>query len=237
MTDSEQITTNIGTLSDKMGVLENTTGQTMSAMEEVTTGTNETAESIQVQMQKTTEIQNTIGHVGKAAGMIVSDIDAARADEAEYRRLSTYKDDLLAVFLYTCYNKYKYWYEEQLMEDGRKKILVIDDSSVILSSVSHILSSKYKVYCATSGPKAMDIIEVSPPDLIFLDYEMPGFNGKDTYEFIKQHPGMENVPIVFLTAISDVGRVKELIDLKPAGYLLKPPTPFKILEAAQNCLG
>lgn len=77
---SEQITTNIGTLSDKMGVLENTTGQTMSAMEEVTVGTTETAESIQVQMQKTAEIQNTIGHVGEAAGMIASDIDAARTE-------------------------------------------------------------------------------------------------------------------------------------------------------------
>lgn len=77
---SEQITTNIGTLSDKMGVLENTTGQTMSAMEEVSMGTTETAESIQVQMQKTEEIQNTIGHVGEAAGMIASDIEAARAE-------------------------------------------------------------------------------------------------------------------------------------------------------------
>lgn len=123
------------------------------------------------------------------------------------------------------------------MEDGRKKILVIDDSSMILSSVSHMLGSKYKVYCATSGPKAMEIIEVNPPDLIFLDYEMPEFNGKDTYEFIKLHPGMEDVPIIFLTATSDVDHVTELIGLRPAGYLLKPPTPFKILEAAQKYLG
>ena len=77
---SGQISTNIGTLADKMGVLEHTTGQTMSAMEEVTMGTSETAESIQVQMQKTAEIQNTIGHVGESAGMIASDIDEARAE-------------------------------------------------------------------------------------------------------------------------------------------------------------
>lgn len=123
------------------------------------------------------------------------------------------------------------------MEGERKKILIIDDSAMILSSVSNILGGKYKVYCATSGPKAMDIIEVTPPDLIFLDYAMPDFNGKDTYEFIKQHPGMEDVPIIFLTGMSDPGRVKELIGLKPAGYLLKPPSPFKILEAAQKFLG
>lgn len=119
----------------------------------------------------------------------------------------------------------------------KKKILVIDDSAMILSSVSHILGGKYKVYCATSGPKAMEIIEVNPPDLIFLDYAMPDFNGKDTFEFIRQHPGMEDVPIIFLTAMSDVEHVRELIALKPAGYLLKPPSSFKILEAVQKCLG
>ena len=48
---------------------------------------------------------------------------------------------------------------------------------------------------------------------------------------------MKRVPIIFLTAMSDAGHVKELIQLKPAGYLLKPPTPFKILEAAQKYLG
>lgn len=123
------------------------------------------------------------------------------------------------------------------MTDERKKILVIDDSAMILGSMSNMLGSKYKVYCANSGPKAMEIIEVNPPDLIFLDYAMPEFNGKDTYEFIKQHPGMENIPIIFLTSMSDTEHVKELIKLKPAGYILKPPSPFKILEAAQKQLG
>lgn len=123
------------------------------------------------------------------------------------------------------------------MEDKRKKVLIIDDNAMLLNSVSHILGKKYKVFCAISGPKAMEIIEVQPPDLIFLDYEMPEFNGKETYEFIKQHPGMEKVPIIFLTAVSDAEHVKELLKLHPAGYLLKPPTPFKLLGTAQKFLG
>lgn len=123
------------------------------------------------------------------------------------------------------------------MDEKRKKILIIDDNVMMLNSVSHMLSKKYKVFCATSGPKAMEIIEVQPPDLIFLDYEMPEFDGKVTYEFIKQHPGMEEVPIIFLTAVSDAGHVKELLKLQPAGYLLKPPTPFKLLGTAQKFLG
>lgn len=77
---SAEITSNIGTLSDKMNILENTTGQTMSAMEEVSIGTNETAESIQEQMQKTEEIQNTIVRVGKSTDQIGADVDAVREE-------------------------------------------------------------------------------------------------------------------------------------------------------------
>lgn len=86
---SEEITANMGKLSAKMNVLENTTGQTVSAMEEVSMGTTETAESIQTQMQKTEEIQNTIGRVGEAAAMMVSNIEETRVklgDSQKYIR-------------------------------------------------------------------------------------------------------------------------------------------------------
>ena len=122
------------------------------------------------------------------------------------------------------------------MQDGRKKILIIDDSSVTLGSVSHMLGSKYKVFCANSGLKAIEIITMNPPDLIFLDFKMPELDGKDTYEVIKQFPGMEDVPIVFLTSMADSDCVKELLRLRPAGYLLKPPLPFRVLEVAKKYL-
>lgn len=63
---SQQITANIGVVSEKMGVLETATNQTMVAMEEVAAGTNETSESIQLQLEKTEEIQNTIEKVEHA---------------------------------------------------------------------------------------------------------------------------------------------------------------------------
>jgi CheY-like chemotaxis protein len=124
------------------------------------------------------------------------------------------------------------------MEDRRKKkVLVVDDSPMILSSVSKMLGQKYKVFCASSGMVAIDIIKVQTPDLIFLDYAMPEFNGKDVYEILKVYPGMEDVPIVFLTGMSDREHVKELLELRPAGYLLKPPSPFKIVKMAEKYLG
>ena len=88
---SEQMTGDISLLADKMGILEGTTGQTVAAMQEVSEGTNETAQSVQTQMQKTVEIQSTIGHVGEAAKMIETDIrdtqKELRASQVHIREL------------------------------------------------------------------------------------------------------------------------------------------------------
>lgn len=120
------------------------------------------------------------------------------------------------------------------MEDELKKILLIDDDPMTLSNASAMLASKYKVYCATSGPASVDIIETNMPDMIILDYEMPGFDGAVTYEFLKDYPGMDNVPIVFMTGASDAGSVKKLLELQPAGYILKPATKAQLIEAVDH---
>ena len=80
---SNQITADIGTLANKMGILENTTGQTMRAMEEVSQGTSETSQSIQIQMEKTEEIQDTIQRVDSVSAQIMEHLNATREELAE----------------------------------------------------------------------------------------------------------------------------------------------------------
>ena len=123
------------------------------------------------------------------------------------------------------------------MEGERKKILIIDDSAMILSSVSNILGGKYKVYCATSGPKAMDIIEVTPPDLIFLDYDMPVVDGKMVLEEIRANEQSRDIPVVFLTAINSKEKILAVAPLNPSDYLLKPVNAKRILETAKRIMG
>ncbi|MDE6434083.1 MAG: hypothetical protein K2L07_07615 [Lachnospiraceae bacterium] len=77
---SEQITSNIGVVSEKMEILENTTGQTMISMKEVAQGTNETSESIQLQLEKTEEIQDTISKVEHASQTISNEIEQTQSE-------------------------------------------------------------------------------------------------------------------------------------------------------------
>lgn len=86
MNVSNQITSNINVVSDKMTILESVTDKTMVAMQEVTQGTNETAESIQVQMEKTTQIQNTINQIEQAAMSITGNIETTRDELISSRK-------------------------------------------------------------------------------------------------------------------------------------------------------
>lgn len=72
---SQQITSNIGVVSEKMELLATATNKTLISMEEVAQGTNETSDSIQIQLEKTGQIQNTIQKVEDAFHSITSNID------------------------------------------------------------------------------------------------------------------------------------------------------------------
>lgn len=121
-----------------------------------------------------------------------------------------------------------------MIDESKNNVLIIDDCAMMLNSVSNMLSKDYNVFCAISAKKAKEIIYQKKPDLILLDYEMPGCNGKEAFEMIRQYPGMEQTPIVFLTGVANREHVKELLMLRPAGYILKPPEPEKLLQVLQE---
>ena len=70
-----------------------------------------------------------------------------------------------------------------------------------------------------------------------LDYEMPVVDGKQTLEMIRAENDIANIPVVFLTGVSDREHIEAVISLKPAGYMLKPPVKAKILEAIAKAIG
>lgn len=123
-------------------------------------------------------------------------------------------------------------------EETRKKcILVVDDGAIILRSLKALLEGKYEVAVATSGEMAYRRMEKSLPDLVLLDYEMPGWNGKETLEKIRENESMKDVPVIFLTGMSDKKYITDVLHLNPMGYILKPPDKDKLFEAIEAALG
>ncbi len=130
--------------------------------------------------------------------------------------------------------------EEELKaqeEDVRKHILVIDDDPIMLRVVKEQLKGYYDVAAAVNGRIAYKFLESKKPDMILLDYEMPIENGKVVYEKIRQMEGMEEIPIVFLTGVNDSERIKEVLALKPQGYLLKPIEKDALIAMIRNHIG
>ncbi len=121
-------------------------------------------------------------------------------------------------------------------EKESKKILVVDDSSLVLRNIKEMLEPEYKVFLSTSGRQALKFIPQKKPDLILLDYEMPGMDGKTTFEQIRKNDDIKDIPVIFLTGIADKEKAYAVLSIKPAGYILKPPVRERLIETIEKVL-
>ena len=113
-------------------------------------------------------------------------------------------------------------------ETTNKKILLVDDSDVMLLAMKQLFANDYQVATAKSGLSAIRSITLDRPDLILLDYEMPVCDGSQVLEMIRAEEDFANIPVIFLTGRMDKESVSKVMALKPAGYLLKTLKPDEI---------
>lgn len=119
----------------------------------------------------------------------------------------------------------------------KKHILVVDDDPMMLKLIKEQLKDTYTVATAISGAIALKFLETKRTDLIILDYEMPGENGADVLKKIRDNDATSNLPVLFLTGISDREKIKVVLGFKPQGYLLKPIDREKLLEIIKKTIG
>jgi len=117
-------------------------------------------------------------------------------------------------------------------ESGNKPtILVVDDTPDNLSLVSNLLKKDYRVRVAISGEKALKIaFSEAPPDLILLDVMMPLMDGYEVCQQLRSHASTLRIPVIFLTAKSEVEDERKGLSLGASDYITKPISP-PILEA------
>ena len=117
-----------------------------------------------------------------------------------------------------------------------KTILVVDDNAVTLRTIRELIKDEYNVIVATSGMQAIKIMTGSRPDLVLLDYKMPICDGRQTLEMIRADDELRDVPVIFLTGVNDKEHIKAVLELKPQGYLLKPPSKDDLLVAIKKSI-
>lgn len=116
------------------------------------------------------------------------------------------------------------------VEAVRQTILAVDDSPDNLWVLSGLLKDTYRVKVASSGDKALQLVQGGEiPDLILLDVMMPGLSGYDVCCRLKEMPATRNIPVIFLTAIGGTEEEKKGLELGAADFITKPINPPIVL--------
>jgi adenylate cyclase len=118
-----------------------------------------------------------------------------------------------------------------------KDILIVDDMPDNLRLLSTMLTCYgYHVRKAINGQLALQGAEISPPDLILLDINMPKMNGYQVCEKLKLSEKTKDIPVIFISALDDVMEKVKAFEVGGVDYITKPFQIEEVLARVQNQL-
>jgi two-component system alkaline phosphatase synthesis response regulator PhoP len=129
------------------------------------------------------------------------------------------------------------------MEDKKAKVLVVDDELDVVEMLKMMLeNASYEVVSAFDGEEGIKKAKEEKPDVIILDLMMPGMNGFEACKQMKNDPGLKEIPVLVLTAISqrfsDTKYARDLgLGLLSDDYIDKPVDPNVLLKRIETLLG
>lgn len=110
-------------------------------------------------------------------------------------------------------------------------VLAEDDPDIQLVARLALKRAGFVVTVVGNGQEALDAVHQSPPDVVLLDWMMPGLDGPETCRRLKADPATASIPIVFLTAKSQEAQIQLGLSLGAVGYVTKP---FDALTLGQH---
>lgn len=120
---------------------------------------------------------------------------------------------------------------------AQELILIVDDTPTNLDVIFQTLNdAKFQLAIAPSGERAIQQIERRPPDLILLDVMMPGIDGFETCRRIKKNPKTADIPIIFMTALSDTDSKVQALEIGAVDYITKPFQEKEVLARVKSHL-
>lgn len=115
-------------------------------------------------------------------------------------------------------------------------ILVIDDDPGIIRALTQILKGLAKVYFTTKGAEAAKLALACQPDLIMLDIEIPDLNGFEVCKLLKSDPLLSHIPILHVTAHTDLDTEALALSSGAIDFIHKPPHPAVVRARVSNYL-
>lgn len=109
--------------------------------------------------------------------------------------------------------------------EQRPTVLAVDDTPANLALLGKLLRDHYRVKVASRGEEALRIAEEAQPDIILLDVMMPGMSGHEVCRRLKMAHSTNDIPVIFITALSDTEDEAMGLALGAVDYITKPISP------------
>ena len=120
------------------------------------------------------------------------------------------------------------------MENENKLIVIVDDNPANLRIAKNVLSEKYTVATSPSAAKLFALLENNHPALILLDIDMPEMNGFEIIKVLKSKPETKDIPVIFLTGMSNSQDEEKGRTLGAADYITKPFDPPTLIACIEK---
>ncbi len=119
-------------------------------------------------------------------------------------------------------------------------ILIVDDSNVVKAVLMKALSESgapiAKVFDASNGRDALEVLKASPIDIVFADINMPVMNGVELVENMSADPGLKGIPVVIISTDGSQERMEHLRSMGVRAYVRKPFTPEQIRTVVREVM-
>lgn len=124
-----------------------------------------------------------------------------------------------------------------MLAHQKEQIFIVDDQPANIKVLSNFLTTAgFEVLIAKSGEKAIVQLQKASPDLILLDVMLPGIDGFETCRRLKANPSTREIPVIFMTALSDTVNKVQGLTVGGLDYITKPFQQEEVLARIQNQL-
>jgi len=118
---------------------------------------------------------------------------------------------------------------------GVKRVLVVDDEESIRMLIEAALEGPdFSVCHADNGRDALGLVRTAPPDVVVLDWVMPGMQGTDVLRELRAQPATRDIPVVVVTAMCQERNREEAVAAGAAAYLSNPVSPRELLRTINS---
>ncbi len=111
-------------------------------------------------------------------------------------------------------------------EEALPHILIVDDTETNIDLLLEVLGDGYELSVATNGKDALEVVDEQTPDLILLDIMMPDMDGYEVCRRLKAEPAWARIPVIFITAMSEVQDEAKGFEVGGVDYITKPISPL-----------